>query len=330
MNKSSRYLLIALAAALCVPNVAFSQEPIVIKMATLAPLKSPWGQVFARAKKEIEKASNGQVKIKLYAGGSRGDERVMVRKMLSNQLQGAAITSVGLAQINPDVLVLQAPGLIRSNKQLDCVRKALAPEFEAKFAEKGFKLLGWGDVGKTYLMGSVEVKNPSDLSDAKPWVWETDPGFRAVYKAAGATSTPLAVPDVLQGLTNGVIKTIYASPVAATSLQWHPYVKFINAKLITIGIGATLVKLETWNQATAEQKELIRSINDKWHGKLTKKVRAMNSKALAVLKDRGAVIVAGDSAKWNAVLTQARNDMAGKIYSQALLDRATALAAKCK
>ena len=306
-------LIAALATLMGLPHTASAEEPIVIRMATLAPLKSPWGQVFLRAKREVEEKSNGMVKIRLFAGGSRGDEKVMVRKMRSGQLEGAAITSIGLSEIAKEVLVLQAPGLIRSNRTLDFVRGRLSGRFEELFKEKGYILLGWGDVGMTYLMGGTEVKNPADLANAKPWVWETDPIFRSLYGFAGASPTPLTVPDVLMGLTNSVIDTIYASPVAAVSLQWHSNIRFINSKLINIGIGATVVTEAVWNRATPEQQTLIREITGKWHRVLLGKVRSMNTNALNTLRQRGAQVVAGDSAKWEALFKQVQNGLVPSI-----------------
>ena len=133
---------IAVLIACFLAPVALANGPIVIKMATLAPEKSAWMRVFRAAAKEIEKKSEGQVKIRIYGGGSRGDEKVVIRKMKSGQLQGAAITSVGLAQIAKEVLVLQAPGLIQNYKQ-PTMFDAL-PVLEKKLPDAGFVLLSWG------------------------------------------------------------------------------------------------------------------------------------------------------------------------------------------
>ena len=54
-------------------------------------------------------------------GGVRGDEELVVRKMKSGQLDGAAVTAVGLSKIVPNALVLQLPGLFDSYKELDYV-----------------------------------------------------------------------------------------------------------------------------------------------------------------------------------------------------------------
>ncbi len=325
----NRILITLLIAGLLAPT-ALANEPIVIKMATLAPEKSAWMRVFRAAAKEIEKESKGQVKIRIYGGGSRGDEKVVIRKMKSGQLHGAAITSVGLAQIAKEVLVLQSPGLIQNYKQLDFVRKKMKTRFEKKLADAGFILLGWGDVGYTYLMSNTPVAKPSDLANAKPWVWSSDPVMAALYKAAGATPTPLPVPEVLQNLTTGVIEAFYGSPLAAIALQWFSHAQFITNQKITVGIGATVVTKSVWDKASAEQKALIQSVNAKYHGLLKKKIRADNSKAVKTLKKRGVEIVQPDKAAWQSLFKKVQEDLVGKVYSRELLNEVRKLVSSAR
>lgn len=322
----TRILLLAgvFAASLLAPTIASAQAPVKIEMATLAPRNSPWATVFRAAAKEVEKETNGAVKIVVYFGGSRGDEKKMIRKMRSDQLQGAAITSVGLSVIAKEILVLQTPGLIRTYKQLDYVREKLRDRFTQALDKEGFVLLGWGDVGYTYFLSAKEVKTPSDLKNVKPWVWSEDPVVAMVYKLIGASATPLPVPSVMQNLTTGQIDTIYASPVAAVALNWFNYSKYITNLVLNVGVGATVVTKKAWSQATPEQQAIIRRVNDKWHKVLINKIRKDNGKAVRTLKKRGVTVVklsAADKAAWAALFVRVQDKLAGKIYPKSLLDQ---------
>ena len=94
-----------------------------IKIGTLAPAESPWGQVFKtwqRAIRERTKLPEGQktaegkdyaLDLSFFWNGQQGDEAAMVTKMKSGQLDAAAaITGRGARQIHPPILVLQLPG----------------------------------------------------------------------------------------------------------------------------------------------------------------------------------------------------------------------------
>ena len=136
-----------------------------LKIATLAPENSAWEKVFNRYEKEVEVASNGSIDLKVYNGGVQGDEEVVVRKMKSGQLDGAAVTAVGLSKIVPNALVLQLPGLFNSYKELDYVRKKMNDDLAAEFDKKGYVFLGWGDVGFAYIFSNTPVEKPEDLKN---------------------------------------------------------------------------------------------------------------------------------------------------------------------
>ena len=109
---------------------AGAEETHQIRIATLAPRQSSLGDIYQTFKIGMKKATNGQVNVKMYYGGIAGDEITVVRKMRVGQLDGALITSTGLSALVRQVLVMEAPGLIRSYPELDAVREDLAPQFE--------------------------------------------------------------------------------------------------------------------------------------------------------------------------------------------------------
>ncbi len=286
MKNMSKYLLLFMVTVcLVLPSTVFA-KPVIIKMATLAPAKSAWMRVFNAAAREIFKRTNGEVKIRIYGGGRRGDEKVVVRKMKSGQLDGAAITSVGLAQIAKEILVLQAPLVITNYKQLDYVRSKLQDRFSKALEDQGFMLVGWGDVGYTYLFTDTPVSRPSEIKNNKPWVWSSDPVFQSLFRIAGVQATPLPVPEVLQNLTTGLINSFYASPLAAIALQWSDHCKYITSMPLSIGVGATVVTKAAWDKVTPEQRTIIQEVNNKWHKVLIKKVRKDNIKSVKVLKEK--------------------------------------------
>src|SRR3954447_261036 len=110
----------ALLAALLVSSVASAQEST-IKIATLAPEGSSWMNLFHAWGKLVEEHSGGKIKVKFYAGGVAGDERDAVRKMRLGQINGAAVTSIGLGLIQPEVRVLELPMLVNTYEEMDYI-----------------------------------------------------------------------------------------------------------------------------------------------------------------------------------------------------------------
>jgi len=172
-----------------------------VKIGTLAPAESPWGQVFKtwqRALRERTKMPEGQktaegkdygLDLNFFWNGQQGDEAAMVTKMKSGQLDGAAITAVGLGQIHPPILILQLPGLFTSWEKLDKAREALRGDFERALEAAGFVLPGWGDVGLSRrLSRGYAVAAPGDLKGKKPYVWREDPIMPAMLQVIGGVT----------------------------------------------------------------------------------------------------------------------------------------------
>src|SRR5262245_45195404 len=113
------------ASRICALGVAFilwgsaARAQTVFKIATLAPEGSAWMNLFHEWAGAVDKKTNGRVKLKFFAGGVQGDERDAVRKMRLGQINGAAVTGVGLGLINGEVRLLDLPFLVKSDAELD-------------------------------------------------------------------------------------------------------------------------------------------------------------------------------------------------------------------
>lgn len=100
---------IAIAAATCLfPSVA-SAQTVTIKMATLVPTNSSWFLVLKEVADKWNKLSNGKVRVILYGGGTKGDDPEVVQAMRLGELQGAVLTSVGVAEIEKSVYAISIP-----------------------------------------------------------------------------------------------------------------------------------------------------------------------------------------------------------------------------
>src|SRR5262245_47741150 len=125
--KTKLSLLIVALATVLVGHTAEAQTKV--KIATLAPKGSSWAKQLEGWGNEVEKKTSGRVTFQWFETGEQGDERDVVRKMKLGQVDGSAITAVGLGLIKPDVRVLELPFLFRSDAELDYVREKMSGEF---------------------------------------------------------------------------------------------------------------------------------------------------------------------------------------------------------
>jgi TRAP-type C4-dicarboxylate transport system substrate-binding protein len=322
MMKLTTLMSVAAAAVLATAPAARA-ENVEIRLATLAPSGSPWMEVLGKAQAEIKTKTGGRVTLKYYEGGQQGDERDFVRKMGLGQLDGAAITSIGLAMIDESIRVLELPMLFQSAEEVDYVADKMWPYFQKKFEKKGYKLNDRGEVGWIYFLSKGKVEKIADLKGQKLWMWGDDQLVGAMFKKLGLNGVPLGVPEVDSALTSGKITACYGSPVAAVSLQWYSKVKYMTSMPMTYSIGATVVSLESIKKISADDQKTLETISKRGSTKLRKVIRKANEDAKTTMTRKGVTVVQTPVAMVADFEKNAQavwKDLVGKVYTQDELD----------
>lgn len=315
MNLSKLLSVSVLAASMGVAHA----DPAELRIATLAPSGSPWMEVLDKVAGEIKEKTSNRVSLKYFEGGQQGDERDFVRKIKLGQLDGAALTAVGLAMIDESIRVLELPMMFDTPEEMDYVADKMWPDFEKRFEAKGFKLTDRGEVGWIYFMSKNKVASLDDLKGQKLWLWGDDQLVGAVYKKMHLNGVPLGVPEVAAGLTSGKIDACYSSPVAAVALQWYTQVKFMTSMPMSYSIGASVVSLDALKKLSADDQKTIAEITRSNSKKLRKVIRKANEDAKATMSRKGVQIVPTPAAMVDDFTKQAgevQKELVGKIYSK--------------
>ena len=323
-------LVLLFAVPGTVPEEADAQETVTIRLATVAPRGSAWMRGFTQWNRRLQEETDGKVRLQIYPGGAAGDERTVGRKLRAGQLDAAAMTTTGLGLIARPVLVLQAPGVIETYAQLDAVRSELDDELESEFDDAGFKLLGWGDAGQTRLFSKHRIQRPQQLRQVRPWVWRDSPVFVEFLRAAGANGVPLALPEVLAGLSTDRVDTVPGSALAAVALQWFTQVRYVSEQASGVIVGAMVLRKETWEQLDEDSRRALMETSGGNSARLTRAIRQADERAYRMLVQRGLTPVdnSGHRAEWEAVAAEARRNLTGRLYSADLLRRVEAIAAR--
>jgi TRAP-type C4-dicarboxylate transport system substrate-binding protein len=272
-------LLIALAGGL-------PAQAKTIKLATLAPEGTIYHDILRDLAEDWSRLSGGEIELRIYPGGIAGDEGDVVRKMRVGQIQAAAITGGGLADIAAEIRALQVPMMFRSYAELDYVRDQVAPKLEKVFLDKGFKILAWGDAGWLYFFTQSPVVHPDDLKPLKLFTWTGNTDFIEAWKAIGYHPVPMAATEIHMGLASGLINAMSVPPIAALSFQWFGQAKHMTDLRFVALVGALIVDKRTWNR-------LPKALRPKLHaaarraGARLQEARKVGLEAIAVMQDYG-------------------------------------------
>lgn len=315
-----------LLACSLVASVTESRAETTLKVGTLAPPESPWGKVFKVWARAANERTSGAVTIQFFWNGQQGDENAMVGKIRTGQLDGAAVSAMGLGQIYKQVAVLQLPGLFSSWQKLDEARTALRPTMDPELDKQGFKIVGWGDVGVGRMMSSgYDVKVPDDIKRKQTFVIDGDPIDPMFYSVLGdVTPKQMGIPDVLVGLTSGTINFVNAPPLACEQLQWASRLDHIDTLATHYEIGALVVSSTKLRSLPADAQAVIMDTGRLAGEALTTSIRAADEQAFDRRKQRMTTYApsAAEVALWNKLFADVRTRMRGTTFDAAVFDEA--------
>ena len=304
----------ALSASLSAGAVA---APVTLKIGTLAPQDSPWGREFKRLASEVAADTNGEVTLDFAWNGQAGDEKLMVQKIRSGQLDGAAVTAVGLGETGvTDVLAFELPGMFSNWAKLDRARDVVKDELAREFEAKGFTVMGWGDVGaaKTMSIG-FEVRTPHDLQGKGVFTIVGDPISPAVFAAVGGlTPRSLAVPEILAHLGTDV-NVLTVPPLVAEQLQWASRITHINTQTTAFAIGAFIASSSRLKGLTDAQRAPLLAHGKEVNERLSRAIRNLDAQSFARLKTIKVAYDPTDAEKeqWRPIFEGVAKQMCGPV-----------------
>ena len=294
--------LACLAVWLWLPATGAAQ---VIKLGTIAPEGSPWNDGLLQLGQRWGELSNGRVKLRIYPGGVSGDEPDMIRKMRIGQLQAAALTTVGLTSVVPDIEALSFPTVVRSDAELDAVIREVGPVIEKQLAAKGFKVLNWTNAGWVRIFSKEPVVTVADLQRQKLFVWGQDTTYMELLRKTGMDPIPLAITDLLPSLETGLVNAFAAPPAAALAFQWFALAKNMTNFRWQPMLGTTVVSMKTWQAIPEPLRGTLEQAAHEEGERLMEKSRALEKEAIQVMQQHGLVVhevPPAAAAEWRSVV----------------------------
>jgi TRAP-type C4-dicarboxylate transport system substrate-binding protein len=305
-------------ASLLASSSAIAQ-PQEIRIATLAPSGTPWMEILERGAHEVADKTEQRIKIKYYGGGQQGDEKDYIRKIKLGQLDGAALTALGLSQIEPSILVLQLPLLFETNDEVDYVATKMWPYFRAKFEKHGFRLGERGEIGWIHFFSKEKVMSLSDLKKQKVPVLGADQLASTIASKLEFNGVPLGIPEIDAALAAGRVNACFSSPLGAIALQWHTKVKYMSATPMVYGIGATVTSLDAVKKIPAADQKIVDAVAKRNQKKARALIRKANDDALTVLVRRGITVVQPPKDlvdALTAIAAAVQSELTGKVFTK--------------
>lgn len=229
----------------------------------------PYNEGLKRMQEVLDEKTGGQVKLKIYAGGSlSNDEKEMLNMVQGDSLDIAIVAPSPLATFSPIISILGLPYVFKS---LDHAEEIMAGEvgdtLREKLIEADFYPLSWW-IGKGFRSVNSAVKpvvTPADLAGQKIRVMQ-DPAYIDAFNAFGAHPVPIAWGELHTSLQTKTVDAHENDPPVIDEYGFIEFAKYFSLtehSLMPIVVVMKASKLESLDpeikQAILEAADAARS-----------------------------------------------------------------------
>jgi TRAP-type transport system periplasmic protein len=243
--------------ALFVP-VAAAADPIVLRMATIAPQGSGWAREFAAFARDVETITAGGVRMKLYFSGIAGGDIEVVDRIRRDQLDGA-IGSESCTRLSPSMLVTRIFALFQSREESKYVLTRLKPILDAEFLKSGFINLGEATLGQELLFTRRPVRNMAELRSTPLWIWSLDESLVHQAQALGMRVVPTALEDANRAYDEGRVDGFVAVPSAALAFQWSASARYLQDLRLSYRVGCMFIASRSFDALPIDVQNAVRA-----------------------------------------------------------------------
>jgi tripartite ATP-independent transporter DctP family solute receptor len=318
--KKLTLLAAALALAVLVPVGASAQTAMKISISIAQ--NSHQGIGIDTLAKEVERRTNGRIKIQGFYSGSLGGERESIEAVQLGT-QELTFTSTGpVPNFVPAARILDIPFLFRDKAHARAVLDGpIGQEMLKEFESKGFKALAWGENGVRHMTNSKRsVNSPEDLKGLKMRTME-NPVHVAAYKGFGIVTTPMAFPEVFTALQQGTVDGQENPLSVIMAAKFDQVQKHLSLTGHVYSPAIFLMNKASFDKLSAADKQVFLDAAAEAVKANRARVDEDDAKGVAELRSKGMTVVENvDKAKFQAALTPVYAEFE-KQFGKANIDR---------
>jgi tripartite ATP-independent transporter DctP family solute receptor len=314
---------VAISVLAALPSSAFAQQTMKISISIAQ--NSHQGVGIDTFAKEVEKRTNGRIKIQPFYSGSLGGERESIEAVQLGT-QELTLTSTGpVPNFVPETRILDIPFLFRDKAHAHAVLDGpIGQELLTKFDAKGMKALAWAENGVRHMTNSRRpVKTPEDLKGLKMRTME-NPVHIAAYKAFGIITTPMAFPEVFTALQQGTVDGQENPLSVIMAAKFDQVQKYMSLTGHVYSPAVILMNKAAFDKLSAADKQVFMDAAKEAVKANRARVAEDDAKGVAELRAKGMQIIDVDKAKFVAALAPVNADFE-KQFGKANIDKIRAV-----
>jgi len=260
-EKSWLVSLTAIAATALLGSTAFAQE---LKLSTQWVENTVTSQTNRWWADELEKRSQGKVKVKIFYAGTLAKATENLQLIRSG---GVELVNMSASYFGADLPLFTAPNSIpmamsdvpQATVLVQRLLKEL-PAMDEEAKRNGVKALHFHHLNPYKLVCKQQIKSLDDLKGKKIRTWGSD--MPKMVQAAGAVPVTLGLAELYEGLNRGTVDCIPFSVDLMVSYKIQEVAKHVHDVTLWLGPTSGLwMARSAWDKLAPDQQRLFEQVS---------------------------------------------------------------------
>lgn len=292
MSKSTLFRVL-LSCAMAAAGAAYAQagydKPIKISIAVSN--SHPMATGVNRFAEIIEAKSGGQMKAKVYPGGSLGNDVQVISSLQGGTVEATLVTVGLLSGMVKEYSLLTLPGVFHTTREADQVLDGpFGQKLSSKLADHRLVGLSYMEHGFKNIMNNKRpITKWEDASGLKIRVTQT-PSLVDLFSAIGANPVPMAFGELYGALEQGAVDGMENSLVTFESGKFSEVQKYIGMTQHVYDPLILLLSRSVWDRMSPAQRRIVSEAAVEASKVQRQATRESEAKLISALRAKGLVI----------------------------------------
>lgn len=249
-----KILLVMLLSSISLNSLAVTE----LRLASQLPDKHALGENLHLFAQEVDRLSQGQIKIKIYPASQLYSDKEMPKAIAVGAVDMGIVSLTQFAGTIPAVDLFYLPFLFDNQ---EAVLAAIAPNspvrqpLDEAMRQTGARVMWWQPYGSTVIMSHHEVRTPKDLAGKKVRVFGKTVG--EFITAVGAGPTLLSGAEQYLAYQRGTVDAGLSGILAIKSRKLYQLMPSITLTRHADVEFVSLINEKRWQSLTSEQQQII-------------------------------------------------------------------------
>lgn len=273
-----------------------------------------WHQTALKFGEELEKLSDGRMKIEVFPSSQLGVEADMVQQLENGAIDMGMMTNAYMSTREASLNAWFMPYLFENLEAAAEMRKSdEAKQMLEALSSQGLVGLDFIFAGNRHiLMKDSFVASPEDLKGKKVRIIGS-PSMQAYWENVGAGPTPMPLNEVYQSLQTGVIDGIDIDLDALVTEKYYEQAEYLTLTNQATFPSVVVMSKVVFDGLSAEDQKIVQDALATAADWGVQEAIARETKNLEALKAEGVQVQETvDATKFDAVSTKVREDFSGQ------------------